>query len=247
VTALSGAVGALRRARADDRVAAVLLYVDSPGGSALVSDLIHHEVDMLAREKPVVAFFANVAASGGYYVAAPARRIVAAPEAVTGSIGVISVKLVAQGLFERLRIRNHVVTTAPHADMFSAARPFDDGERALVEAEARAIYDSFLDVVARGRGQGRETVEAVAGGRVWSAPEALEHGLVDELGDFELALERTREACDLPPAQAPAATPEAWLGLASVLVPGPERALLEAAAAGAERVLCLSLTALRCG
>ena len=263
-TSLAGAIGALRRVRKDKRAVGVLLYVDSPGGSALVSDLIHREVEMLARDKPLVAFFGSVAASGGYYVAAPARHIVAAPEAITGSIGVITVKVAVERLLDRLRIGNHVVATAPHADMFSFARTFSEKERELVATHTRTVYDGFLDVVAEGRGQTREEVEAVAGGRVWSAQEALERDLVDELGDLELALERLRAAIDLPvhvqarlrprvawpvdkapPSPPPQAARACAAELLSTLSLGSEGALLNAAVSDGDPVLCLSLPALR--
>lgn len=266
VTALEPTIAALRRVRADPRAVGVLLHVDSPGGSALVSDLIHHEVKALAAEKPLVAFFADVAASGGYYVATPAKRIVAAPEAITGSIGVISLKLVADGLLDRLGVRSEVVRSAPHADMFSLSRPLSPEEIQLLEAEMRAVYRAFLGVVSDGRGRSVEEIEALAGGRVWSAPDALAHGLVDQLGDMEVALALLRDMVDLPgtararlrprthfpdarPAPPAPAPPTAFAGLSAwtgiELPQSPEWAVLQAYQFGSDRVLCCSLTAMR--
>ena len=188
MVALASTVAAVRDLRRDKRVAGVLLYINSPGGSAMVSDLIHHEIQRLAVDKPVVAYFADVAASGGYYIAVPARRIVAAPEAITGSIGVVSVKPVVQGLMDRLGIGHSVVRTGPHADMMSLTRSMDEAEQAIVDRESQRIYRRFLEVVAEGRNMAFDAVEAVAGGRVWSAQSALSVGLVDRLGTLEDAL-----------------------------------------------------------
>lgn len=191
-TTLDATVALIRRLRSDRRAVGVLLHVNSPGGSALVSDLVHHEIEALAADKPVVAFFADVAASGGYYIGAAAQEIVCAPEAITGSIGVISLKLVAEDLLAKLAVRSEVVKSAPHADMFSPARPLTEAEQTILKRESEAVYRRFLEVVANGRGRTVAEVEAVAGGRVWSAPDALTHGLVDVLGDMQLALERLR-------------------------------------------------------
>lgn len=199
-TTLAATVGSLRRVRQDKRALGVLLHVNSPGGSALVSDLIHHEVEALAGEKPVVAFFADVAASGGYYIPAAAHEIVAAPEAVTGSIGVISLKLVAEDLLDKLAVRSEVVKSAPHADMMSAARPLNQAEEAILARESKTIYRRFLEVVARGRKRPLSDIESIAGGRVWSAQDALSHGLVDALGGADEALERLRARIQVPAA-----------------------------------------------
>ncbi len=190
---LEGVVGALRRARRSRRVRAVLLHVDSPGGSALASDLIHRELVRLREKKPVVAYLGDVAASGGYYVAAPCQRIVAQPTTVTGSIGVVSVRLLGVVLAQRLGVRPQVVRGAPHADLGSPFRALDEQEQAMIRAETDAIYRSFVAVVAQGRQRTLEEVEPLARGRVWSGAAAAERGLVDELGGFDRALLRLRE------------------------------------------------------
>jgi protease-4 len=192
-------VAALRHARRDRRALGVLLWVDSPGGSAEASDLIHREVVRVKEKKPVVAYFGEVAASGGYYVAAHANAIVAQPLGITGSIGVVSARLMASQLLDRVGIRTEVLRTGPHADIFSPHRPLTGDERALMNRELDAFYDSFVALVADGRGRPVEEIEPLARGRVWLAADAHRHGLVDELGGMDAALDRLRESIDAPP------------------------------------------------
>ncbi len=184
---------ALRRARASSRVHGVLLDVDSPGGSALASDLIHREILLLREKKPVVAFLGDVAASGGYYVAAPCSRIVAQPTTMTGSIGVVSLRMVMGQLADRIGIRPQTVRAAPHADLHSPFRGLQDDERAMLWAETEAIYRTFVRVVAEGRQRSPEEIEHLARGRVWAGADAFRHGLVDELGGFDRAIVALRE------------------------------------------------------
>ncbi|MBW2720136.1 MAG: S49 family peptidase [Deltaproteobacteria bacterium] len=136
-------VAALRHARRDRRALGVLLWVDSPGGSAEASDLIHREVVRVKEKKPVVAYFGEVAASGGYYVAAHANAIVAQPLGITGSIGVVSARLMASQLLDRVGIRTEVLRTGPHADLFSPHRPLTDAERALMNRELGSTTPSW--------------------------------------------------------------------------------------------------------
>jgi protease-4 len=192
-------VAALRHARRDRRALGVLLWVDSPGGSAEASDLIHREVVRVKEKKPVVAYFGEVAASGGYYVAAHANHIVAQPLGITGSIGVVSARLMAAQLLDRAGIRTEVLRTGPHADLFSPHRALTDAERTLMNRELDAFYDSFVALVADGRGQPVEDIEPLARGRVWLASDAHRHGLVDELGGMDTALERLKQSIDAPP------------------------------------------------
>ena len=192
-------VAALREARRDRRVLGVLLWVDSPGGSAEASDLIHREVVRLKEKKPVVAYFGEVAASGGYYVAAHANAIVAQPLGLTGSIGVVSARLLASQLLDRVGIRTEVLRTGPHADLFSPHRALTEPERTLVNRELDAFYDSFVALVADGRGRPVDEIEPLARGRVWLAADAHRLGLIDELGGMDVALERLKAAIDAPP------------------------------------------------
>ncbi|MBW2464656.1 MAG: signal peptide peptidase SppA [Deltaproteobacteria bacterium] len=191
---------ALRVARRDRFCVGVVIHVDSPGGSALASDQIHREVVRLKEKKPVAAFMGNVAASGGYYVAAPADVIIAEAVTVTGSIGVIMTRFVARNLFETLGVRTEVMTRAPHAAMFSPARELSDGEQAILDREADGFYQAFVTIVAEGRGRSFEEVEPLARGRVWSGKDAEAHGLVDRLGGIEDAISHVRSHGKTPSA-----------------------------------------------
>lgn len=186
-------VASLRAARQNPRIRGVVLHIDSPGGSAVASDLIHHEVLRLAEVKPVVAYLSNVAASGGYYVAVGAHAIIAQPLTVTGSIGVVSARIGVGPLLARLGVSIDVLKRGARADLFAPARRLDDEERAVLERELDAYYRTFLGVVARGRRRSVEEIEPLAGGRVWSGADALARGLVDKLGGFELALHVLRQ------------------------------------------------------
>ncbi|WP_437486019.1 signal peptide peptidase SppA [Sorangium sp. So ce1014] len=186
-------VASLRAARQNPRIRGVILHIDSPGGSALASDRIHHEVTRLAEVKPVVACMSNVAASGGYYVAAAAHAIIAQPQTITGSIGVVSARFALGPLLERLGVSTDVVKRGARADLFSSSRRLDAGERAVMERELDAIYATFLRVVARGRRRPVEEIEPLAQGRVYSGAEAQARGLVDMLGGFERALHELRQ------------------------------------------------------
>jgi protease-4 len=199
-------IAAVRKARRDPRVRGVVLHVDSPGGSALASDRMHHELEQLAAEKPLVACMANVAASGGYYVAAPAHTIVAQPTTITGSIGVVAARVVVEPLLAKLGIHTDVVKRGARSDIFEPTRHLDDAERAAFERELEGTYRAFLGVVARGRKRPIEEIHKVAQGRVWSGADAANVGLVDVLGGFEEALDRARaliggaQAASLEPA-----------------------------------------------
>lgn len=185
-------VAALRKAAADPFARAVVLYVNSPGGSALASELIHREVQRLGKKKPVVAYFGDVAASGGYYVAMACRSVVAQPLTVTGSIGVISAKLALAPLIDRLGIDADGLRTAPYADMMTWLRALTPDERAILEAHTAELYGRFLEVVSQGRRRPVAEIEPLAKGRVWSGRDAHAHGLVDALGGIEIALEQAR-------------------------------------------------------
>ncbi|OBA61714.1 signal peptide peptidase SppA [Mycobacterium sp. 1100029.7] len=184
---------ALREAASDDSVSAIVLRIDSPGGSVTASETIWREVAR-ARErgKPVVASMGSVAASGGYYAAMAADAIVANPATITGSIGVITGKLVFRDLKERFGVVSDSVRTNANADAWSTDVPFTEQQRADREAEADLIYDDFVQRVAQGRNLSTEAVDAVAQGRVWTGADALERGLVDELGGLRTAVRRAK-------------------------------------------------------
>jgi protease-4 len=184
---------ALREAGANDDVSAVVLRVDSPGGSVSGSETIWREVVRLREAgKPVVASMGAVAASGGYYVSMAADSIVANPGTITGSIGVIAGKLVARELKDRLGIGSDSVRTNANADAWSLNQPFTEEQHAHVEAEAELFYTDFVARVAEGRDLTIEAVDAVARGRVWTGADAKEHGLVDELGGLRTAVARAK-------------------------------------------------------
>ncbi len=186
-------IGALRAARESRGVAGVVVIIDSPGGSVLASDRIYHEIVRLAEKKPVVAYFVNVAASGGYYIAAGAHAIVAQPTTITGSIGVVAAHLVLSPLLERLGIVTELVKRGARADMLSASRPLDAGEREAMTSEIDGFYRDFVAIVARSRRRPPEEIEKLARGRVYSGFEAYQLGLVDRLGGLDAAVDLVRE------------------------------------------------------
>ncbi len=189
----------LRAAREDDDVHAVVLRVDSPGGSATASDVIRAEVLALkAAGKPVVVSMGTLAASGGYWISADADAIVAQPETLTGSIGVFGMLPNAQALAESHGVRTEQVRTSPLSGIGSMLVAKDEAQMALVQAIVDDVYERFLDLVAAGRGMERDTVHAIAQGRVWSGAKAQELGLVDELGGLARAIEIGLERAGLP-------------------------------------------------
>lgn len=184
---------ALREAAADDDVTAVVLRVESPGGSVNGSETIWREVCRIrAAGKPVVASMGAVAASGGYYVSMSADAIVASPGTITGSIGVVTGKLVTRELKERLGVGSDSVRTNANADAWSGNSPFTPEQHAMVEAEADLFYDDFVRRVAEARDMSVDDVDAVARGRVWTGSDAMERGLVDELGGLRTAVRRAK-------------------------------------------------------
>ncbi|MBX8687228.1 signal peptide peptidase SppA [Mycobacterium sp. 20091114027_K0903767] len=191
---------ALREAAADDEVSAIVLRVDSPGGSVTASETIWREV-VRARErgKPVVASMGAVAASGGYYVSMAADEIVANAGTITGSIGVITGKLVSRELKDKLGVGSDSLRTNPNADAWSSNAPFTDEQHAQIEAETDLYYTDFVSRVADGRKLSVEQVDKVAKGRIWTGADALERGLVDELGGLRTAITRAKVLAGLDP------------------------------------------------
>lgn len=181
-----------RRLARDPRAAAVVLWIDSPGGSATASEAMHAALRRLAARKPLIAAMGSVAASGGYYVATPAQRIFAQQGSVTGSIGVLAGKVVMGGLLERLQIGHETVARGERAAMDMPEQAYTEEERAKLRESVSRTYDLFLERVATGRQRAVSTIEPVAGGRVWTGRQALEHGLVDQAGGLEHALVEAR-------------------------------------------------------
>ena len=182
----------------DNTVRAVVLRIDSPGGSALASDNIWHSVRALAKKKPVIASLGDVAASGGYYIASGATEIIAEPATLTGSIGVIGGKLVFREAASKMGIHAERLTTGRRASLMSPFSKFTDDERHAVEFLMTATYNMFVNRVAEGRGMPREKVLAVAEGRMWTGHQALTSGLVNQMGGLHQAVERARALASVP-------------------------------------------------
>ncbi len=191
-------IDAIRDARNDPSIEAIVLRIESPGGAATAADVIWREASLAREQKPLVASMADVAASGGYYVAAPAHAIVAQPGTLTGSIGVYGGKFAAAGAFDKLGVGVDGVTHGAQADVFSPVDRFSDAARAAMQAQVDGVYERFLEVVAEGRAMSRDEVHAVAQGRVWTGRQALVRGLVDELGGLRraVALAQARAGID---------------------------------------------------
>lgn len=187
----------LKAVRENSKFKAVVLRVDSPGGSSMASDVIWREVKLTAKVKPVVVSMGTVAASGGYYVAAPATRIFANPLSVTGSIGVFYGKADLSELLTRIGVDVEVYKTQSSADAESFYRPFTEDERTELKRRVKQFYGVFLQRVSSGRDMTKEAVDAVGQGRVWTGEQALAHGLVDELGGLRQALDYARDQAGL--------------------------------------------------
>jgi protease IV len=188
----------LKAVRENPRIGAVVVRVDSPGGSSMASDVIWRQVELTAKAKPTVVSMGSVAASGGYYLAAPATRIFASPLTVTGSIGVFAGKADVSQLLNRIGVDVEVYKTHDRADADSFFRPLKDSERAELERKVQQFYQVFLERVASGRKMKKEDVDKVAQGRVWTGEQAKAHGLIDELGGLRQALAFARNKAGLP-------------------------------------------------
>lgn len=187
----------LRKVRVDPTVRAIVVRVDSPGGSAIASEVIWRELMLTREQKPLVVSMGDVAASGGYYIAMPAHAIVAQPGTLTGSIGVVTGKFVLGGTMDKLGIGTGSVSDGAFAEMYSPFRPFTSAERSRVEEQMQATYEMFLARVTEGRKSSRDKIDAVAQGRVWTGQQAMERGLVDELGGLDRAIRLAKERAKL--------------------------------------------------
>lgn len=192
-------VKALNVARDDKSIKAVVIRIDSPGGSVFASDEIWHAIENVKAKKPVVVSMGDVAASGGYYIACNANRIIAQPSTITGSIGIFAGKPVMKGFYDWLGISNEYVMRGKNAGMFRETEQFTDDERAkFQEIISRAYYDEFVPKVAKGRNKSVEEVDSLGQGRVWMGSQAKERGLVDEFGGLEHAISVAKQLANLP-------------------------------------------------
>ncbi len=190
-------VKALQDAADDDEVAAIVLRVDSPGGSALASDLIWHETQVI--EKPIVASMGDVAGSGGYYISMGADKIIAAPGTITGSIGVVGGKVSVRGLYEKIGITTDVIQRGANSGMFSVGSKFSDAERKVMTKMMADIYGQFTTKAAAGRHMPVEKLQELAGGRIYTGRQAKENGLVDQLGTLDDAVVEAKKLAGLAP------------------------------------------------
>jgi protease-4 len=192
-------ISILRKLRADDGIKAVILRVNSPGGSSLASEIIWREVELLKKAgKKVVVSMGDVAASGGYYIACNADKIIAQPNTITGSIGVFSVVPDFSTFMQnKLGVTFDRVQTAPYADMPSVTRPMNNSEKQIIQQQVDQIYNDFKQRVASGRKKSIDYVDSIAQGRVWTGRKALEIGLVDELGSLNDAIQITAKLAGL--------------------------------------------------
>jgi protease-4 len=191
----------IRRVRDDDSIEAIVLRVDSPGGSSVASDVIWRELTITRDEnpaRPLVVSMGDLAASGGYYIAMPGQTIVAQPGTLTGSIGVFAGKIVLGGTMEKIGVTTETVTSGRNANLNSPFSPFSDDQRARLQDYMQGFYDNFVEKAASSRRTTRERIEAVAQGRVWTGAQAKQHGLVDELGGLSRAIAIAKERAKIP-------------------------------------------------
>lgn len=183
----------LRQAEEIDNMAALIFHVDSGGGSALASDLIGRQIARISRKKPVLVYMGNVAASGGYYVSAPAQHIMCQSGTLTGSIGVISGRVSTKGLYEKLNVNQVSLQRGRHAGLYQEMAPLTDEEREIFWAGIVNSYEQFKQVVANGRHLPIDELDAICEGRVWTGRQAQAHQLVDSFGDFVDAVHKAAE------------------------------------------------------
>jgi protease IV len=188
----------IREARDDSGVKAIVLRVDSGGGSVVGSEVIRREVELANDVKPVVVSMSDVAASGGYWISTPARKIVADPNTITGSIGVLIGKFNISGLYKLLGMNADYITTSDNATIFSELQNFTPAQREWIQKSLQDTYAQFTQGVARGRHMSVEAVDKIAKGRVWSGAQAKDLGLVDELGGMDRAIEVAKQLAHIP-------------------------------------------------
>lgn len=192
-------VRAINAAAKDTTIKAIVLRVDSPGGSALASDLMWNAIEEAKKKKPVVVSMADVAASGGYYIACNANKIVAEPNTITGSIGVFMGKPNVKGLYDWMGVSNEYILRGKNAGIFRETETWTDDERKKMESQTNIIYfDDFVPKVAQGRNKTPEDVNNLGQGRVWTGTQAKQNGLIDEFGGLEKAISIAKELAQIP-------------------------------------------------
>jgi len=190
---------AVNDAATDKTIKAIVLRVDSPGGSGLASDIIWHAVEAANQKKPVVVSMSDVAASGGYYISVAASKIIAEPSSITGSIGVVAGKPVMRGFYDWLGITNEYVLRGKNAGMFRETEKFSDDERAKFEDWIKTTYyQDFVPKVAKGRNKEAQYIDSVGQGRVWTGNQAKDRGLVDDFGGLDKAIEIAKQLAKIP-------------------------------------------------
>jgi protease-4 len=204
-------VKTINEARDDKTIKAIVLRIDSPGGSGLASDIIWRAIEAAKEKKPVVVSMSDVAASGGYYIACNANKIVAEPSTITGSIGVLGGKPVIKGFYDWIGVTNEYVLRGKNSGMFRETEKFSDTERAKWQEFLGTTYDDFISKVGKGRGKEKTYIDSIGQGRVWTGSQGKERGLVDEYGGLDKALEIAKQLAKLPADQ----------GIQRVIMPKP--------------------------
>ena len=188
----------LNQVRDDKTIKAVVIRIDSPGGEGLASDIIWRGIESLKAKKPVVVSMSDVAASGGYYIACNANKIVAQPSTITGSIGVVGGKPVVKGFYDWIGVTNEYVLRGTNAGLFRESEKFSDSERAKFMEFLKSTYDDFTSKVAKGRGKDQPYIDSIGQGRVWTGRQGKENGLVDEYGGLDKAIEIAKQLANIP-------------------------------------------------
>jgi protease IV len=188
----------IKQAKEDDSIAAIVFRIDSPGGSVVASDTIWREVTLAKKEKPFIVSMSDMAGSGGYQVSMAAHSIVAQPQTLTGSIGVIFAKFNFAGLYQKMGVTADKIQYGERADMLSTFRPATQEEREILEEHIQQSYEHFISKVAAGRNMTKEEVDKIGQGRVWTGSQALELGLVDEMGGLSRAVQIAKEKAGIP-------------------------------------------------
>src|SRR6266571_2774034 len=191
-------VKTLNEVRDDKDIKAIVLRIDSPGGSGLASDIIGRAVESAKQKKPVVVSMGDVAASGGYYIACNANKIVAEPSTITGSIGVVGGKPVIKGFYDWIGVTNEYVLRGNNAGMFRESEKFSDSESKKFQEFLAKTYDDFTTIVAKGRNKEQKYIDSIGQGRVWTGQQGKERGLVDEYGGLDKAIDVAKQLANIP-------------------------------------------------